>query len=379
MADHDPPEIIARIASGVGPLDAAQWDGLGDGNPFVGHDFLSLLEASGSVGPGTGWTPAPIVIEREGGVVGALPVYLKTHSQGEYIFDHHWADAYERAGGAYYPKLQIAAPFSPVPGPRVLAHDESTARHLLHAAEAIVTQNGLSSAHATFIDSHQVALFEDAGWLPREDVQFHWINRDYADFDDFLAALSSRKRKAIRKERAAAQAEVRIEHVTGDALTEAHWDIFWEFYQDTGARKWGQPYLKREAFSLMGQTMADKVLLVLAWRDDTAVAGALNVIGPKRLYGRYWGCREDIPFLHFELCYYQAIEAGIARGLKVVEAGAQGAHKLARGYEPVVTHSAHFIADPGFRAAIADFLRRERAGNADDVRYLAGHAPFRKS
>lgn len=378
MADQDPPEVIARIASGVSPINAMQWDALTGGNPFVGHDFLTLLEDSGSVGPETGWTSAPIVIERDGRLVGALPAYLKTHSQGEYIFDHHWADAYERAGGAYYPKLQIAAPFSPVPGPRVLASDETTARQLLRAAEALVTQNGLSSAHATFIDPEQVALFERAGWLAREDVQFHWINRDYSDFEDFLAALSSRKRKAIRKERAAAQAEVRIEHVTGDALTEAHWDIFWEFYQDTGARKWGQPYLTREAFSLMGQTMAERMLLVLAWRGDVAVAGALNVIGPDRLYGRYWGCREDIPFLHFELCYYQAIEAGIARGLKVVEAGAQGAHKLARGYEPVVTHSAHFIADPGFRAAIADFLRRERAGNAEEVRYLSTHAPFRK-
>lgn len=379
MADQDPPATIARIASGVGAFDAAQWDALAGGNPFVGHEFLSLLEASGSVGDATGWTPAPIVIERGGRIAGALPAYLKTHSQGEYVFDHHWADAFERAGGAYYPKLQIAAPFSPVSGPRVLAGDETTALRLLRAAEAVVTQNGLSSAHATFVAPDQVALFARAGWLASEDVQFHWINRDYSDFDEFLAALSSRKRKAIRKERAAAQAEVRIEHVTGSDLTETHWDIFWAFYQDTGARKWGTPYLTREAFSMMGETMADTLLLILAWRGDDPVAGALNVIGPDRLYGRYWGCNADIPFLHFELCYYQAIEAGITRGLKVVEAGAQGAHKLARGYEPAVTHSAHYIADPGFRAAIADFLTRERASNAEEVRYLAGHAPFRQA
>ena len=378
MADRESARIVARIGDGVSAIARAQWDALAGGNPFVGHDFLGLLEASGSVGPGSGWTPAPLTIERDGALIGALPAYLKQHSQGEYVFDQGWADAYQRAGGAYYPKLQIAAPFSPVSGPRVLARDEDTGLQLLRAAEVLVTQNGLSSAHATFIDPDQVALFDRAGWLAREDVQFHWVNRGYADFDDFLAALSSRKRKAIRKERAAAQAAVTIEHVTGSDLGEAHWDIFWQFYQDTGARKWGTPYLTREAFSLMGETMADRLLLILARIDGDPVAGALNVVGPDRLYGRYWGCTRDIPFLHFELCYYQAIEAGIALGSTVVEAGAQGAHKLARGYEPVTTHSAHYIADPGFRAAVADFLERERAGIAAEVRILSAHAPFRQ-
>ena len=372
-------EYTCRAASSVGALPADQWDALTAGNPFLSHAFLSALEESGSVGPGTGWHPAPLVLERaDGTLAGALPAYLKDHSQGEYVFDHAWADAWHRAGGNYYPKLQIAAPFTPATGPRILAASPDLARPLLRAAEAVCQQNDLSSAHATFIVPEQLPLFEAAGWLLRSDIQFHWENRGYASFDDFLGALSSRKRKDIRKERAAAQDGVEIRHLTGSDLTEEHWDAFWVFYQDTGARKWGRPYLTRAAFSLIGQWMADRVLLVMAYLGDRPIAGALNFIGPDALYGRYWGAVVDKPFLHFELCYYQAIDAAITRGLARVEAGAQGGHKLARGYEPVQTWSAHYIAHPGFRSAVADFLERERAGIAQDQLYLGERTPFRK-
>lgn len=373
--------LTARLGAGIADTDPAQWDALADdANPFVGHDFLALLEESESVGPGTGWSAAPILIEDDASrLVGAIPAYLKSHSQGEYVFDHNWADAFERAGGQYYPKLQIAAPFSPVPGPRVLARDATVARAALRAVEKLVDGNGLSSAHATFVAPDQIALFRDAGWLIREGSQFHWHNRGYADFDAFLASLASRKRKAIRKERAQAQAGLVIEHITGDALTGEHWDTFWRFYQDTGTRKWGRPYLTRAAFSMLGERMADRLLLILARRDGEPIAGALNVIGDERLFGRYWGCSEDVPGLHFELCYYQAIEAAITRGLAVVEAGAQGEHKLARGYKPVTTYSAHYIADAGFRAAIADYLAVERDANRREIEILNQHTPFRKS
>lgn len=371
--------IEARIAPSVGSLPAAEWDALSGGNPFMSHAFLTALEDSKSVGPGTGWSPAPIVIEGADGVIAAaLPAYLKSHSQGEYVFDHAWADAWHRAGGQYYPKLQIAAPFTPATGPRLLLADEALALPLLRAAEQVCTENGLSSAHATFIAPEQLPLFEQAGWLPRSDIQFHWENRGYRSFDDFLAELSSRKRKDLRKERAAAQAGVEIQVLTGTDIGEGEWDAFWAFYQDTGARKWGRPYLTREAFTLFGERMAEQVLLVLAFLDGRPVAGALNFIGPDALYGRYWGALIDKPFLHFELCYYQAIDAAIRLGLKRVEAGAQGGHKLARGYEPVRTWSAHWIAHPGFRSAVEEFLERERAGVAMDQNYLAERTPFRK-
>ena len=308
----------------------------------------------------------------------ALPAYLKSHSQGEYVFDHAWADAWHRAGGRYYPKLQIAAPFTPATGPRVLTRDSALALPLLRAAEQVCAANRLSSAHATFLEPDQVPLFEAAGWLIREDIQFHWEDRGYASFDGFLAALSSRKRKDIRKERAAAQEGVEIRTLRGAEIRPAHWDAFWHFYQDTGARKWGRPYLTREAFTLLSERMGDQILLVLAFVDDVAIAGALNFIGAETLYGRYWGAAVDKPFLHFELCYYQAIDAALALGLTRVEAGAQGGHKLARGYDPVRTCSAHFIADPGFRDAIADFLRREREGIAQDQLYLGERTPFKK-
>jgi predicted N-acyltransferase len=384
MADADPPERTISLGTGVAAVGVAAWDalaseGAGGGNPFVGHDFLSLLEESGSVGPGTGWQAAPLLVhDADGRLVGAAPAYLKTHSQGEYVFDHAWADAWERAGGAYYPKLQIAVPFTPVPGPRLLAADEAAALLLIRGAEAVVRQNGLSSAHATFVAPEQMALFERAGWLVRRDVQFHFANGGYRRFDDFLATLTSAKRKQLRKERARAVEGLRIEDVTGDAIRPAHWDAMWTFYQDTGARKWGHPYLTRAAFDLMGARMADRVLLSIAYDGDRAIAGAMHLIGADTLYGRYWGCLVDVPCLHFELCYYRAIDFAIERGLARVEAGAQGGHKLARGYGPVATWSAHFIADPGFRRAVADFLDRERAAEEQELEWLEGHMPFRR-
>ncbi len=372
-------ELVARIAPSVGSIPADQWNALTGGNPFLAHEFLTALEDSGSVGPGTGWGSAPILIEAaDGTLAAALPAWIKGHSQGEYVFDHAWADAWQRAGGEYYPKLQIAAPFTPATGPRLLLADPALALPLLRAAEQLCDGNHLSSAHATFIEPEQLPLFERAGWLPRSDIQFHWENRDYRCFDDFLTALSSRKRKDIRKERAAAQAGVTIKLLRGDDIRPAHWDAFWAFYQDTGSRKWGRPYLTREAFALLGERMADRILLMLAFQDDAPIAGALNFIGPDTLYGRYWGAVVDKPCLHFELCYYQAIDAAIDLGLRRVEAGAQGAHKLARGYEPVRTWSAHYIAHPGFRAAVADFLEQERAGVATDQLWLGERTPFRK-
>lgn len=372
-------EIVARVGQGVSTFPAGQWDALAGDNPFVSHAFLTALEDSGSVGPGTGWSPAPVLIEdADGRLAAALPAYLKAHSQGEYVFDHSWADAWQRAGGSYYPKLQIAAPFTPATGPRLLLADPALATSLLRAAEQLCVANDLSSAHATFIEPDQLPLFEAAGWMIRSDIQFHWHNRGFATFDDFLATLSSRKRKDLRKERAAAQAGVEIQVLSGADIREAHWDAFWQFYQDTGSRKWGRPYLTREAFTLFGERMAERILLVLACIEGKPVAGALNFIGPDALYGRYWGAVIDKPFLHFELCYYQAIDAAIRLGLSRVEAGAQGGHKLARGYEPVETWSAHYIVHPGFRAAIADFLERERRGVAADRLYLAERAPFKK-
>ncbi|QNE05357.1 GNAT family N-acetyltransferase [Croceicoccus marinus] len=373
-------DLAIRLAGSVGTIPAAEWDALNPGgNPFTSHRFLDIMEQSGSVGPGTGWAPAPLILGD--GIApprAALPAYLKAHSQGEYVFDHGWADAWERAGGSYYPKLQISVPFTPATGPRVLAASEDDARIMLRGAEALVSGEDLSSAHATFIMPDQIDLFRDAGWLIRQDIQFHWANHGFQDFEAFLATLASRKRKAIRKERARAIEGLRIEHLSGDALKPQHWDAFWLFYQDTGARKWGHPYLTREAFDLFGSRMKDDVVLILAFEGDMAVAGALNFAGPQALYGRYWGTLVDRPFLHFELCYYQAIDAAIARGLQRVEAGAQGSHKLARGYEPVTTYSAHFIPHEGFRAAVADYLDKERAGIDMQQNALQSMTPFRR-
>ncbi len=373
-------DLTVRLAPTVGSFDAAAWNALGgDRNPFVSHEFLTALEDSGSVGEGTGWDPVPITImDGEDNLLAAMPSYAKGHSQGEYVFDHSWADALHRAGGRYYPKLQIAAPFTPANGPRLLLSDPSLAPHLLKGAELVCEQNRLSSAHATFIDEEQLPLFEAGDWMLRSDIQFHWLNRGYDRFDDFLAELASRKRKNLKKERAAAQQGLRIEKLQGDAIKPEHWDAFWIFYQDTGARKWGTPYLTREAFDLFGERMGDRLVLILALEGDVPIAGALNFIGSDALYGRYWGCTQDVRFLHFELCYYQAIDIAIELGLDRVEAGAQGGHKLARGYEPVKTWSAHWVADPGFRAAIADFLEREREGVASDQLFLGDRTPFKK-
>ena len=376
MADRES-EVIAKLASGVSGLNSHAWDRLSGDDPFVSHAFLSALEESGSVGKGTGWTPAAILVEDESSrLISAAPAYLKTHSQGEYVFDHGWADAFERAGGTYYPKLQIAVPFTPVPGPRLLG---TQPQHLLAAAEAVVVQNEISSAHMTFIDEGGVAECERRNWLIRDGIQYHWRNRGYGSFEDFLAALTSRKRKAIRKERDAARHGFEFRTLRGAEIGAADWDWMWRFYQDTGSRKWGRPYLTRKFFDLIGQSMGDKLLLFLAMRDGEPVAGALNLIGSDTLYGRYWGTVDEVPFLHFELCYYQAIEWAIANGLTCVQAGAQGEHKLARGYEPVVTKSAHFIVDPGFRDAVEQFLVEERRAIGAELDWLRRALPYRMS
>jgi predicted N-acyltransferase len=375
MADRES-EILARIASGFAAVDSVQWDALTACDPFLGHAFLSSLEDSGSVGPGSGWTPTPLLIEEEGALLGAAPAWLKTHSQGEYVFDHGWADAWEQAGGRYYPKLQVAVPFTPVPGARLLG---SRPQQLLAGLEAVTAQNDLSSAHITFIDEAGVAECERRDWLIRHGVQYHWFNRGYACFDDFLAALASRKRKAIRKERAAAREGLEFRSLRSAEIGRAEWDAMWAFYQDTGARKWGQPYLTREFFDVAGERMGEQLLLFLACRDGLPIAGALNFIGPNTLYGRYWGTIDEVPFLHFELCYYQAIEWAIDHGLAAVEAGAQGEHKLARGYEPVITKSAHFIPNRSFRSAVAEFVEAERAGIASEVEWLRRDLPYRSS
>jgi predicted N-acyltransferase len=376
MADRES-ELIARLAPGVAAIDAQAWDALARGDPFLSHAFLSALEDSGSVGAGTGWSPVPIMIEDEtGALAAAAPAYLKSHSQGEYVFDHGWAEAFERAGGRYYPKLQVAVPFTPVPGPRLLGHFP---QQLLAAAEAVTIQNGLSSSHITFIDDSGAAECLARGWLLRHGIQYHWLNRGYGDFEDFLAALASRKRKAIRKERSAAREGLEFAALRGSEIGPAEWDAMWAFYQDTGSRKWGQPYLTREFFDRIGETMGDRPLLFLAFRGGIPIAGALNFIGPDTLYGRYWGTLEEVPFLHFELSYYQAIEWAIAERLSSVQAGAQGEHKLARGYEPVISRSAHFLADPGLRRAVATFLDGERPGIATEAEWERLALPYRSS
>jgi predicted N-acyltransferase len=382
--------IEATVAGSVGEIPAADWDAVAapeaaDGgrprNPFMTHRFLAALEASGSVGPGTGWQPRPVVLRADGRIVAAAAAYAKTHSQGEYIFDHGWADAYQRAGGRYYPKLQVAAPFTPATGPRFLTAPgwENEGRSALYEALAGIAHGaGLSSVHVTFCTGDEAAA-APAPWLRRTTQQYHWTNAGYGSFDDFLAALASRKRKAIRKERQVAQGfGGTIRALTGDDIRPQHWDAFWTFYQDTGARKWGRPYLTRAFFDAVHATMRDDVLLVLAERDGRPVAGALNFIGRETLYGRYWGCVEDHPCLHFELCYYQAIDWAIAQGLARVEAGAQGDHKLARGYLPVPIHSVHWIADPGFRTAVDRYLRAERAAVDQEIEVLTAYGPFRR-
>ena len=378
--------IQISLADSVASVPSSDWDACanpGGGvptDPFTTHRFLAALERSGSVGAGTGWQPRPMLLHDDGVLVGCVPLYVKSHSQGEYIFDHAWAQAYERAGGRYYPKLQVAVPFTPATGRRFLArpgYDAAVKTTALAALETISRENGLSSAHVTFCTADESPA--PPPWLPRVTEQFHWLNAGYADYQGFLDTLASRKRKALRKERAAAQAfGGTITAYTGATLRPDHWDAFWQFYQDTGARKWGTPYLTRRFFSLLHDTMADDVLLILAERDGRAVAGALNFIGCDTLFGRYWGCTEDHPFLHFELCYHQAIDHAIARGLSRVEAGAQGEHKLARGYLPVAVHSLHFVNDPGFKSAVAQYLDQERRAVSQDIDVLTSYGPFRR-
>lgn len=380
--------IEITALSGLGDIAAAEWDACaGDGggrpvDPFTTHRFLLALEASGSVGRGTGWMPRHLVARQGGVAIGVMPLYLKGHSQGEYIFDHNWAHAWEQAGGRYYPKLQAAVPFTPATGRRFLTRPGCEAEGraaLLQGVLALAERTGASSWHATFCTAEELAWGEAAGLLARTSQQFHWQNRGYADFDAFLADLSSRKRKAIRKERERAQDfGGEIVALTGDALEPAHWEAFWRFYQDTGGRKWGRPYLTRDFFDRVQDGLRDDVLLVLARRDGQWVAGALNFIGRDALFGRYWGCVEDHPCLHFELCYYRAIEWAIARGLGRVEAGAQGEHKLARGYLPCATHSLHWMADPGFARAVAQYLAEEARAVDEEIEVLTAYGPFRR-
>ena len=385
--DDTLPEFSARILTSIGQVDAGVWDGLVTDStsskarhPFLSHAFLAACEDSGSATSETGWTPVHIVLEDGSGkAAGAAPLYVKTHSQGEYVFDHGWADALKRAGGAYYPKLQSCVPFTPATGPRLLAQTPEAKTALLSAMEQFCETQGFSGAHMTFLEDDDRKICDRAGWLHREDRQFHFINRDYTDFDDFLSSLASRKRKNIRKERREALDGVKISRLSGTDIKPAHWDVFYRCYIDTSQRKWGRAYLSRDFFDRIHETLRNDILLVIAEIDDTPIAAALNFIGSEALYGRNWGALVFKPFLHFELCYYQAIEAGIERGLPKVEAGAQGEHKLARGYEPVATHSAHFLAHPGLHKAVGDYLKHERLAVERDIHYLGKHTPFKNT
>ncbi len=377
--------FLAKTIGSVDGVDAALWDALANPpdaphNPFVSHAFLSALEKSKSIAPEAGWAPMHLLLESDDAVIGAAPLYAKGHSQGEYVFDHHWADAYARAGGRYYPKLLCAAPFTPVPGPRLLASANDARAGLAAAIASVAGRMGASSSHVNFVENADARTLAAAGFLPRMGEQYHWFNRGYDSFDGFLDALSSRKRKAVRRERREAREnDLTFRRLIGADITERYWDAFWLFYQDTGARKWGQPYLTRTFFRIIAETMSDSLVFFVAERDDRPIAGALNFIGGDALFGRYWGCLEDHPFLHFELCYYQAIEFAIEQGLARVEAGAQGQHKIARGYEPVATYSAHWIADDGFRDAIARYLDAEREQTGMEIEALKGFTPFKKS
>jgi hypothetical protein len=373
-----------KVIPAINDIAVDQWDACaGPTNPFLSHAFLSALEDSGSASAEEGWVPQHLVIEDEdGALIAAAPLYLKTHSHGEYIFDWAWADAYHRAGGEYYPKLLCAVPFTPASGPRLLIHpdaDSDLANVLIRGMIQLAQKLDLSSLHINFLTPEQFKRCADNGMLQRVSRQFHWENRGYTTFDDFLGDLTSRKRKAIRKERrSVAESGVEIKVVTGNDLTEEHWDAFFRFYRDTTDRKWGQRYLTRRFFSLLGERMGDRVALVLAVADGTYVGGALNLIGDDTLFGRYWGSIEDYKFLHFEACYYRAIDFAIERGLKWVEAGAQGPHKIQRGYLPRETYSAHWIGNEGFSRAVENFLGQEKKEIEEEMRYLAEGSPFRK-
>ena len=375
-----------QVHNAVADIGREAWDACAapSGDPFVSFDFLDACEASGSAVPAQGWAGRHLSLRDEAGqVLGVMPLWLKGHSQGEYVFDHSWAEAWERAGGRYYPKLLAAVPFTPVTGPRFLAHPEADAaavrQALLQGAVALTERLGVSSLHVNFPTREDWDAMGEAGLLQRQDMQYVWRNEGYQTFDDFLAALSSNRRKTIRRERREARAGLDIRVLTGADITEAHWDAFFGFYMDTGSRKWGRPYLTRDFFSRLGATMADRIALVMAFRDDQAIAGALNLIGRDALYGRQWGALEEVPFLHFELCYYQAIDFAISRGLSRVEAGAQGQHKIARGYLPAPVYSAHFIADPALREPVARYLDGERPAVATEIDIMTAElSPFRK-
>jgi hypothetical protein len=383
MADGgDRPAEKIRVIASINDADAAQWNdimaaGGTAANPFVSHEFLRALENSKSASAESGWAPFHFLLEEGDRIVAAAPCYLKSHSFGEYVFDHHWADAYERAGGRYYPKLLCAVPFTPVPGPRICGASRESRSALAAALVQAARQRRLSSVHINFVSDVAAGELQEQGWLIRRGVQYHWFNRGYRSYDDFLAALSSRKRKTLKRERRDAAVGVSIRRLTGRNIDARAWDAFWTFYQDTGGRKWGRPYLSRCFFSEIAESMADRLMMVIAEHDGRPIAGALNFIGGDALYGRYWGRIEDRPFLHFEVCYHQAIEFAIERGLARVEAGAQGEHKIARGYEPVTTHSAHWIADSSFRSAIAQHLDRERSAIDAEIAELRSLTPFK--
>ncbi|GBQ90788.1 hypothetical protein AA13595_2986 [Gluconacetobacter johannae DSM 13595] len=378
--------LTLSLHRAIAEIPAAAWDACaGPDNPFVGHAFLSALEDSGSAGPRTGWLPQHAAIrDAEGRVVAVAPAYAKAHSYGEYVFDQSWARALEQAGGEYYPKLQVAVPFSPVPGPRLLVHPDAEdpaalRRTLIGALRQACGELGLSSVHATFCTEDEYEAFGAAGWQQRLGVQFHWDNRGYAGFDDFLAALSSRKRKIIRRERRDAnQCGLTFRTVRGADITPDLWGHFYRFYSSTVDRKWGSAYLTPDFFPLLSDRLGRRVVLMLAERDGTPVAGALNLMGADTLYGRNWGCDGEWPFLHFELCYYRAIDFAIAHGLKRVEAGAQGHHKIQRGYRPCPTYSAHWIQHPGLRRAVADFVAEERPHMLAEIAELDTQSPYRE-
>lgn len=378
--------LTANVVNSVAEIPATVWNGLVPGhegvvdNPFLDHAFFLALEQSGSAAGRTGWQPQHLVLtDGAGDVVGVMPLYLKSHSQGEYVFDHGWADAFQRAGGDYYPKLQCSVPFTPVTGPRFLARDDASRTALIRTAETLATRNNISSVHATFVSDAEAELARASGWLVRHDTQYHWHNHGYASFENYLETLSSRHRKVTRRERrdALGAEGLTVKWLTGTDLTETVWDQFFEFYQDTGSRKWGRPYLNRRFFSLLSQAMAGRTLLMFAYDGDEPVAGTLSMVGHDRIYGRYWGATREVPFLHFELCYYQAIDYAIAHKLGVAEAGAQGEHKLARGYEPTVTRSVHWIGNPGLRDAVARFVAQERVSVAREQEQLERYTPFR--
>jgi uncharacterized protein len=378
---------ISSVSTLAG-IDPAGWNAVANPpgvpyDPFLSWEFLEAMESSGAATPRTGWRGAHILVrDTNERLRAAMPMWFKYHSRGEFVFDQSWAEAWQRAGGEYYPKLLCAVPFTPVTGRRRLVAPGPDAElyraALLDGALQLAEQTGVSSLHINFIEDDEAPLFEKAGFLSRTDQQFHWRNDGYGSFDDFLASLSSEKRKNLRKERAKAQAGLTFQHVRGDEITEDHLDIFFEFYMDTGNRKWGSPYLTRKTFSILRERMANDILFIFACEGDEIIAGAMNLVGSDTLYGRYWGTLDQRPMLHFETCYYQAIDYAIAHGLKTVEAGAQGGHKLARGYAPVLTRSAHWIAHPGFRDAVAEYLERERAAVDEDMNYLRDRTPFKK-